>query len=102
MTSIKCNNSERKSIVFFANGGNENDIIVHAMQDGEYWFFVGNYSSLKSAKRSASKKMAKYGFCGVKIPKEYGGAGGDYLSYAIFIQICFFWFAIVGNISYTF
>lgn len=28
-------------------------------------------------------KMAKYGFMGVKIPKEYGGAGGDYLSYVI-------------------
>ena len=23
------------------------------------------------------KKMSKYGFNGVKIPKEYGGAGGD-------------------------
>ena len=32
------------------------------------------------------KKMAKYGFCGVKIPKEYGGAGGDYLSYAILVE----------------
>ena len=28
-------------------------------------------------------KIAKYGFCGVKIPKEYGGAGGDYLAYAL-------------------
>ena len=28
-------------------------------------------------------KMAKYGFMGVKIPVEYGGAGGDYLSYVI-------------------
>jgi alkylation response protein AidB-like acyl-CoA dehydrogenase len=27
--------------------------------------------------------MAKYGFMGVKIPVEYGGAGGDYLSYVI-------------------
>ena len=32
------------------------------------------------------KKMSKYGFCGVKIPKEYGGAGGDYLSYAILVE----------------
>lgn len=29
------------------------------------------------------RKIAKYGFCGVKIPKEYGGAGGDYLAYAL-------------------
>ncbi|MDD5823088.1 MAG: acyl-CoA dehydrogenase family protein [Firmicutes bacterium] len=28
-------------------------------------------------------KMAKYGFMGTKIPAEYGGQGGDYLSYAI-------------------
>ena len=28
-------------------------------------------------------KMAKYGFMGVKIPVEYGGSGGDYLSYVI-------------------
>lgn len=29
------------------------------------------------------KKMAKYGFMGVKIPKEYGGAGCDHLTYAL-------------------
>ncbi len=29
------------------------------------------------------KKMAKYGFCGVKIPEEYGGAGGDNLSFVL-------------------
>ena len=62
MIAIKCNNSERKSVVFFANGGNEKDIMVHAMQDGEYCFYVGSYSSLKSAKRFAAKKMAKYGY----------------------------------------
>ena len=32
------------------------------------------------------KKMAKYGFMGVKIPKEYGGAGCDYLSYALMVE----------------
>ena len=32
------------------------------------------------------RKMAKYGFMGVKIPKEYGGAGGDYLSYALMVE----------------
>lgn len=29
------------------------------------------------------KKMAKYGFMGTKIPKEYGGAGGDSLSFVL-------------------
>ncbi len=32
------------------------------------------------------RKMAKYGFMGVRIPREYGGAGGDYLSYALMIE----------------
>ena len=29
------------------------------------------------------KKMARYGFMGTKIPAEYGGAGGDSLSYVL-------------------
>lgn len=32
------------------------------------------------------KKMAKYGFMGVKIPKEYGGAGCDYLTYSLLVE----------------
>ena len=31
-------------------------------------------------------KMAKAGFLGVKIPKEYGGSGGDHRSYAIVME----------------
>ena len=36
--------------------------------------------------RDILNKMAKYGFTGVKIPKQYGGAGGDYLDYALMIE----------------
>ena len=36
--------------------------------------------------REILNKMAKYGFTGVKIPKEYGGAGGDFLDYALMIE----------------
>lgn len=32
------------------------------------------------------KKMSKYGFMGVKIPKEYGGQGADYLTYVLMIE----------------
>jgi len=32
------------------------------------------------------KKMAKYGFLGVKIPVQYGGQGGDYLAYALLVE----------------
>ena len=31
-------------------------------------------------------KMAKYGFTGIKIPKEYGGSGSDYLTYCLMIE----------------
>lgn len=31
-------------------------------------------------------KMAKYGFLGVKLPKEYGGQGGDTLSYVLMVE----------------
>ena len=32
------------------------------------------------------RKMAKSGFMGVKIPKEYGGSGSDYLTYCLMIE----------------
>ncbi|SMC48992.1 acyl-CoA dehydrogenase [Papillibacter cinnamivorans] len=31
-------------------------------------------------------KLARYGFLGLPFPKEYGGQGGDYLSYAMAIE----------------
>lgn len=31
-------------------------------------------------------KMAKAGFLGIKVPKQYGGAGGDHRSYAIVME----------------
>jgi alkylation response protein AidB-like acyl-CoA dehydrogenase len=30
--------------------------------------------------------MAKYGFTGIRIPKEYGGSGSDYLTYCLMIE----------------
>ena len=32
------------------------------------------------------EKMAKYGLMGVPFPTEYGGAGGDHISYAITVE----------------
>ena len=32
------------------------------------------------------EKMARYGIMGTPIPKEYGGAGGDYMSYIIAVE----------------
>ena len=36
MVTIKCNNSERKSVKFSLNGGQKDEIMVTAIQDGEY------------------------------------------------------------------
>ena len=32
------------------------------------------------------KKMAKYGFTGVKIPRKYGGTGSDSLTYVLMVE----------------
>ncbi len=60
MATIKCNNSERKSVKFFNNG---TDIMVFALEDGEFWFTIGEgYATEAGAKRAAVKKMAKHGY----------------------------------------
>ena len=32
------------------------------------------------------EKMAKYGLLGIPFPTEFGGAGGDHISYAITVE----------------
>ena len=60
MTTIKCNNSERKSVKFFNNGAT---IMVFAIEDGEFWFTIGEgYGTENGAKRAAVRVMAKYGY----------------------------------------
>ena len=61
MTTIVCNNSTHKAVAFFPNGGF--NILVMAMQDGEYWFTIGNgYKNVNGAKRGAVKEMARMGY----------------------------------------
>lgn len=61
MATIKCNNSDNKAVSFFPNGGI--NILVFAMQDGEYWFSIGNgYKNEKTAKRAAVKELARHGY----------------------------------------
>ena len=61
MATIKCNNSDHKAVSFFLNGGI--NILVMAMQDGEYWFSIGHgYKNEKTAKRAAVKEFAKHGY----------------------------------------
>ncbi len=60
MTTIKCNNSERKSVKFFNNGST---IIVFALEDGFFWFTIGDgYTTEAGAKRAAVRVMAKHGY----------------------------------------
>ena len=65
MVTIKCNNSERKSVKFSLNGGQKDEIMVTAIQDGEYWFSIGNgriYKTTSGAKKAAVKEMAQLGY----------------------------------------
>ena len=32
------------------------------------------------------EKLARFGFLGIPFPKKYGGAGGDYLTYAMAVE----------------
>ena len=34
------------------------------------------------------EKMAKYGLLGIPFPTQYGGAGGDHISYTLFFLCC--------------
>ena len=36
--------------------------------------------------RETVEKMAKYGFMGIPVPKEYGGQGCDTLTYAMCVE----------------
>lgn len=47
---------------------------------------AADYDKTHEFPREILKKFADYGFFGLKIPKEYGGAGGDILSYAVMIE----------------
>jgi hypothetical protein len=63
MTTIVSNNSKNIAVKFLANGGDKNDIMVFALEQGEFWFCIGEgYKTLKGAKRAAVKKMAKHGY----------------------------------------
>ncbi len=62
MKSVKCINSESKTVKFSLNGGEKDSIIVAAIQDGEYWFQIGIYKTLRNAKKQAVRQMAQFGY----------------------------------------
>ena len=62
MKSVKCINSTSKSVKFSLNGGEKDSIVVTAIQDGEYWFYIGTYKTLRNAKKQAVRQMAQLGY----------------------------------------
>ena len=62
MKSVKCTNTERKTVRFCLNGHETDQIIVTAIQDGEYWFQIGMYKTLKNAKKQAVRQMKQVGY----------------------------------------
>lgn len=51
-----------KAVHFIPNGGNMKQIFVFALQDGEFWYKVGTYKSVKTAKAYAVKSLAQMGY----------------------------------------
>lgn len=62
MKSVKCTNSETKTVTFCLNGHETDQIIVTAKQSGEYWFHIGMYKTLKNAKKQAVRRMLEMGY----------------------------------------
>ena len=61
--TINCENSPRKSVAFYPNGGNINDVLVFVREDNEFWFSLErSYKNLKNAKKAVIKKMASLGY----------------------------------------
>ena len=60
MVTIKSNNSKMVAVKFVPMS---NCIMVFALEDGEYWFTIGDgYATEAGAKRAAVKQMAKHGY----------------------------------------
>lgn len=65
---IVCNNSKRKSVTFWRNGGKDDQVMAFANQQSdiegyhEHWFTIGTYKSLKNAKKAAVRAMRDHGY----------------------------------------
>ena len=63
MVTIKCNNSDNKSVKFMLNGGRKDQIMVFALEYGEYWFSIGSFFKTPAgAKRAAVREMGDMGY----------------------------------------
>ena len=60
--------------------------LVHDFAEKEVKPLAAEIDDQERFPRETVEKMAKIGLFGINIPKQYGGAGGDYLSYIIAIE----------------
>ena len=63
----------RKLVRQFAETEFTREILDELQENGEYNWDI-------------HRKMAEVGLFGIKTPREYGGAGGDFLDYAIMME----------------
>ncbi|GLX41592.1 acyl-CoA dehydrogenase [Streptomyces roseochromogenus] len=57
--------------------------LARAFTDREIAPYAAEWDRAESVDRSIVKKLGDLGFLGLTVPEEYGGSGGDHLSYAL-------------------
>lgn len=57
--------------------------LARAFADREVAPYAADWDRAESVDRSIVKKLGDLGFLGLTVPEEYGGSGGDHLSYAL-------------------
>ncbi|MFG2619838.1 acyl-CoA dehydrogenase family protein [Streptomyces sp. NPDC048507] len=57
--------------------------LARAFTDREIAPYAADWDRAESVDRSLVKKLGDVGFLGLTVPEEYGGSGGDHLSYVL-------------------
>lgn len=57
--------------------------LARAFTDREITPYAAEWDRAESVDRSIVKKLGNLGFLGLTVPEEYGGSGGDHLSYVL-------------------